>query len=101
VEELINQLKQKAGLDHCNAEQISALVQKNAANLPQLLGGDNQGLTQMLQKAGIDPAVIQKAVTFLQQNAANLPAMLESEGGGLLKKAKDLVGSVFGGKESQ
>jgi hypothetical protein len=101
VEELIKQLSQKVGLDRGIAEKIAALLQQNAADVPHLLGGDSQGLVQLLQKAGIDAGLAQKVLAFLKQNAANLPTWLGSDGGGILKKAKDALGGILGGKEGQ
>jgi hypothetical protein len=99
VEELIKQLREKAGIDQANAEKVSATLEKKAAELPNLIGGNTQGLVQMLQKAGIDEGIIQKVVTFVKQNADKIPAMLA--GGGILNKAKDLVGGMLGRKEGQ
>ena len=101
MEELSKQLNEKTGIDRGIAEKISALLQQNAANVPNLLGGDSQGLVQLLQKAGIDEGIIQKVLAFLKQNAANLPTWLGSDGGGILKKAKDVLGGVLGRQEGK
>ena len=101
MEELIKLLRDKAGIDRASAEKVSATIEKNAAEVPNLLGGNAQGLVQMLQKAGIDEGIIQKVVAFLKQHADKLPALMAGEGGGLLNKAKDLVGGMLGRKEGQ
>jgi len=101
VEELIKQMSEKTGIGRGLAEKISTLLQQNAANVPQMLAGDSQGLVQMLQKAGIDPAIAQKVLAFLKQNAANLPAWLGSNGGGILSKAKEALGGMLGRKEGK
>src|SRR5262249_19138036 len=62
VEELIKQLREKAGIDPANAEKVSATLEKKAGELPNLISGNTQGLVQMLQKAGVDEGVIQKVV---------------------------------------
>jgi hypothetical protein len=100
VEELIKQLREKAGIDQANAEKVSATLEEKAAQLPNLISGNTQGLVQMLQKAGIDEGVIQKVVAFVKQNADKIPAMLAGEGG-LLSKAKEMVGGMLGRKPGQ
>lgn len=99
VEELIKQLREKAGIDRANAEKVTATLEEKAAELPNLISGNTQGLVQILQKAGIDEGIIQKVVAFIKQHAADLPAMLSAEGGGVLNKAKELVGGILGRKE--
>jgi hypothetical protein len=101
VEELIRQLSEKTGIGRALAEKISTMLQQNAANLPQMLAGDSQGLVQLLQKAGIDPAIAQKVLAFLKQHAADLPAWLGSDGGGILSKAKEALGGMLGRKEGK
>jgi hypothetical protein len=101
VEDLIKQLSEKVGLDRGTAEKISAVLQQHAANVPQLLSGDSEGLVQLLQRVGIDEGIARRVLAFLKQNAANLPAWLGSDGGGILKKAKDVLGGIMGGKKGE
>ena len=98
MEELIKQLREKAGIDQANAEKVSATLEQKAGELPNLISGNTQGLVQMLQKAGVDEGVIQKVVAFVKQNADKIPAMLAGEGG-LINKAKELVGGMLGRKQ--
>ena len=100
MEELIKQLREKAGIDRANAEKVSATLEQKAAELPNLISGNTQGLVQMLQKAGIDDGIIQKVVAFVKQYADKIPAMLAGEGG-LLNKAKEMVGGMMGRKEGK
>jgi hypothetical protein len=101
VEELIKQMSEKTGIDRGIAEKVSAMLQQRAADLPKLLGGDSQGLVQLLQKLGIDQGIVQKVLAFLKEHAAQLPTWLGSDGGGILKKAKDALGGILGGKEGK
>jgi hypothetical protein len=100
VEELIKQLREKAGIDQANAEKVSATLEQKAAELPNLIGGNTEKLAQMLQKSGIDESIVQKVVAFVKQNADKIPAMLAGEGG-LLNKAKEVVGGMLGRKQGQ
>lgn len=100
MEELIKQLREKAGIDRANAEKVSTALEEHPAEMPNVLGGNTQGLVQLLQKAGIDDGVIQKVVAFLKQHAGDLQKMLSGEGGGILNKAKDLVGGMLGRKDA-
>jgi hypothetical protein len=56
---------------------------------------------QLLQRVGIDEGIARRVLAFLKQNAANLPAWLGSDGGGILKKAKDVLGGIMGGKKAE
>ena len=102
METLVNELVEKAGISKNVAEKVGNVLQQNAAKLPQLLGGDTQGISQLLEKGGIDKNVVNRVVSFLQENAEHIPEWLGSQGGGILGKAKDMIGSVLGGgKESK
>jgi hypothetical protein len=99
MQELTEQLSEKAGIDRGTAEKVAATLHEQAANLPNLLHGDSQGLTQLLAGLGIDEATVQKVLAFLKEHADQLPAWLGSEGGGIGKMARDLLGGILGKKE--
>jgi hypothetical protein len=99
MQELTEQLSEKAGIDQGTAEKVAATLAQNADNLPNLLAGDSQGLTQLLSRLGIDEATVQKVLTFLKEHADKLPAWLGSESGGVAKMARDLLGGILGKKE--
>ncbi len=101
MEDLIEHLSVKAGIDRAVAEKISAVLHEHSAELPKLLAGDTEGLVQVLKKAGIEEGIAQKVLAVLKQNSANPQALLESESGGLLKKAKDVFGGILGRKEGE
>jgi hypothetical protein len=102
MEELIKQLCDKVGIDRGLAEKITGLLQKNPGEVAKLLEDDEQGVAQHLQSAGISETIAQKVAAFLKENAAKLPQWLGTDAKGIIDKAKELVGSMLGGrKESE
>ena len=101
MEALVKELVEKLGLNKGVAEKIGSVLQEHAANVPKMLTLDPQEMTQTLQKAGISSTIADKVVAFLKEHATEIPTWLGSQGGGIFQKAKDMVGSVLGSKESK
>lgn len=100
MQDFVNQLVDKTGIDKATAEKVNVTLQENAAKLPALLNDNAQGLIAILTKLGVSQAIADKIIAFLKEHAADLPKLLAGEGAaGILEKAKSALGGILGSKD--